>query len=199
MFPNDNLRRETLARRDNLLPETRHRLSQQITSRLLSLPEVASATTFFIYVNFRSEVETLPLIHHLLREDKVVTVPWTDQKKHVLQVIQITDPDRDLKPGYCGIPEPAPPLLASQSFDAAHLDVAIIPGSVFDRNGGRLGYGGGYYDRFLVDAAPQALRIALAFNLQLTDHLTLQPHDQPMDILITESDILRFQRESIHA
>jgi len=199
MSTNNSLRHTTLVRRDQLQPKQRHRLSRHIASRFLNLPELESASAFFIYVNFRSEVETLPLIHHLLQENKVVTVPWTDRKNHALRVIRITDPDQDLRPGYCGIPEPGPSLLAGPSFDPARLDVVILPGSVFDRHGGRLGYGGGYYDRFLVHAAPQALRIALAYDLQVVDRLNLQPHDQPMDILITESDILRFARETIHA
>lgn len=70
--------------------------------------------------------------------------------------------------------------------EPASIDVVIIPGSVFDRQGGRLGYGGGYYDRFLAQAAPQALRVALAYELQLVDAIKLQPHDQLMDWLVTE-------------
>jgi len=198
MASNDNLRRHILSQRDQLGTEKRQALSRQICSAFLDLPELGQVTSIFIYVNFRSEVETMPLIRRLLQGDTIVTVPWTDQAHHALEVIRISDPDTDLAPGYCNIPEPVPAQRTTMRFDPRQLDMVIVPGSVFDRHGGRMGYGGGYYDRFLACDAPQAMRVALAFDLQLVDHLCLKPHDQPMDILITESGIQRFAQETSH-
>ena len=196
---NHNLRRQILTRRDQLSSRQRRQMSVQIMDLLLSVPEIRQAASFFVYVNFRSEVETLPLIRHLLRGEKVITVPRTDCANKALQVIRIADPDRELSAGYCGIPEPDPSLPTTQRFDPGLLDVVITPGSVFDRRGGRMGYGGGYYDRFLAADAPQAVRIALAYDLQLVERLHLQPHDQFMDMIITQSGIQRFPRETPHA
>jgi len=196
---NHNLRRQILARRDQLPSRQRSALSARIMDLLLSVPEVREAASFFVYVNFRSEVETLPFITHLLRREKMITVPRTDCTNKTLQVIRLTDPDKELSAGYCGIPEPDPSLTTQHRFDPGLLDVVITPGSVFDRHGGRIGYGGGYYDRFLASDAPRGVRIALAYDLQMVDRLHLQPHDQSMDMIVTESGVQRFPRETLHA
>ncbi|MDH3921502.1 MAG: 5-formyltetrahydrofolate cyclo-ligase, partial [Desulfobulbaceae bacterium] len=104
----------------------------------------------------------------------------------------IKDPEQDLVPGYYNIPEPDPKK--SLRLEPGEIDAAVIPGSVFDIHGGRLGYGGGYYDRFLLNDAPQAKRIGLAFELQVVDNVPLEPHDQPLDILITEERIVNITR-----
>ena len=112
----------------------------------------------------------------------------------------IQNPEKDLVPGYYGIPEPDPQK--SLRVDPREIDAAVIPGSVFDIHGGRLGYGGGYYDRFLVNDAPQAKRIGLAFEMQVVENVPVQPHDQPLDILITEKrtvNIIHKTEESSNA
>mgnify|MGYP003590435843 FL=1 len=111
-----------------------------------------------------------------------------------MAAVRITNPNQDLIPGYKGIPEPDPQLAHARSLPANSLEVVIIPGAVFDRRGYRLGYGGGYYDRFLALEAPQALRIGLAFDLQLVEHLPNEIHDIPMDILVTERQSLSWPR-----
>ena len=70
------------------------------------------------------------------------------------------------------------------------VEVIVLPGSVFDEQGGRLGYGGGYYDRFIALQAPQAKRIGLAFEMQIEKQLPLQPHDQKLHLIITEKRII---------
>ena len=74
--------------------------------------------------------------------------------------------------------------------------MVVVPGSVFDRRCGRYGYGGGYFDRFLSIEAPQALRIGLAFSLQVLPEIPLKTHDQRMDIIVTENEILRCNRQA---
>jgi len=103
---------------------------------------------------------------------------------------QITDPDKDLLPGYCQIPEPDSGRLPQ--INPPDIEVIILPGSVFDLSGGRLGYGGGYYDRFISQQAPTAIRVGLAFELQVTTNLPLLAHDQKIHILVTENRILHF-------
>ena len=183
-----NVRKTILARRDELSLAEQTEKSKKIIASLLELPEIQKASTVFVYVNFRSEVQTLPFLRWCIQQGKIITVPVTlvDEKK--LQAIRITDPDTDLGPGYCAIPEPVSNLRRTMEIDPASIDVVVVPGSVFDRRGGRLGYGGGYYDRFLSRDAPGATRIALAYDLQLIETVDLQPHDQLMDRLITEKN-----------
>ncbi len=180
------LRRTILARRDKLSLAEQTKKSEQIISSLLKLPEIQKASTVFVYVNFRSEVQTLSFLRLCIRQGKIITVPVTLVAEKKLQAIRITDPEADLRPGYCGIPEPVPEMRKTMEVDPASIDVVVVPGSVFDGRGGRLGYGGGYYDRFLSLDAPGATRVALAYDLQLIETVDLQPHDQLMDRLITE-------------
>lgn len=184
------LRREILQRRDALPPAQRHGKSVAIAGRIAELPLVREAKTIFTYVNFRSEVETLPLIEAWLAAGKRVCVPLTLTAESRLVPYPITDPGRDLQPGYCQIPEPD--SLSLSPVDPQELQIIILPGSVFDLQGGRLGYGGGYYDRFIAQQAPKAIRIGLAFELQLTDRLPLEAHDQPLHHLVTEERVLHF-------
>ncbi len=194
----NNLRRRALSLRNSLSPEARTEKSRAITTRLLQLGKIRSANHLFIYVAFRSEVETMPLIQACLASDQCVSVPLTLVAEADLRAIRITDPERQLEKGFCGIPEPAAWWADRAAVEPRQIDVVIVPGSVFDRRGGRLGYGGGYYDRFLSRRAPQAVRIALAYELQVIDRIPMQPHDQYMDLLVTENRVYDC-REGDHA
>jgi 5-formyltetrahydrofolate cyclo-ligase len=178
------MRKQVLAKRDLLGIRDRHEKSAAITERNLSMPGMDSWETLFVYVNFRSEVETLQLIQRCLEKDKRVVVPLVDSVQSTMIALQVTDLEEDLQPGYFEIPEPDP--AKTSRVDGKEIDVVVLPGSVFDIEGGRLGYGGGYYDRFLVNDAPQACRIGLAFELQIVPAVPLEPHDQRLDYLVTE-------------
>ncbi|MDH5525252.1 MAG: 5-formyltetrahydrofolate cyclo-ligase [Desulfobulbaceae bacterium] len=180
-----DLRKKILAQRDRLPPAERSQKSKAIAERLWAIPAFAGSATLLIYVNFRSEVETLGLIKTCLQKGMRVCVPLTVMAEHQLLAYEINDPERDLVPGYCNIPEPDPQRL--RLVEPAAIDTVILPGSVFDEQGGRLGYGGGYYDRFLQYHAPQALRIGVAYDLQLIEAVPVEPHDQQLHYLITES------------
>ena len=130
----------------------------------------------------------MELIRQCLARGKRVAVPLVNALENAMVPLLIKDPEKDLAPGYYGIPEPDP--RKSLRVDAREIDAAVIPGSVFDVRGGRLGYGGGYYDRFLVYDAPRAKRVGLAFEMQLVERVPVQPHDQPLDILVTEERIV---------
>ncbi len=184
------LRQEILHRRDALAEVQRHEKSNSIAKQVRELPLVQKAQTIFTYVNFRSEVETLGLIARWLAAGKRVCVPLTLTADSRLAAYQITDPSQDLIPGYCQIPEPDASRLPR--VNPAEIEVIILPGSAFDLNGGRLGYGGGYYDRFISQEAPTAIRIGLAFELQVTATLPLLAHDQRLHSLVTEERILHF-------
>jgi len=183
------LRREVLAGRDRLTSADRIEKSRMIEENLWLLEEIAGAEILFIYVNYRSEVETLTLIRHCLAKGKQVAVPLTDLRKSRLHLYAVNDPDQDLQPGYRGIPEPVKGRLVA--IDPLSIDTVILPGSVFDEQGGRLGYGGGYYDRFLAFDAPRARRVGIAFERQIVPRLPLLPHDKRLHILVTEKRIIR--------
>lgn len=182
------LRKKILAARDRMQAGERRDKSRLAVQNFLQLPEFAGWSTLFVYVNFRSELETVELIRQCLARGKRVAVPLVNAAENVMEALLIEDPEKDLAPGYFGIPEPDPHR--SPRVAGSEIDVAVIPGSVFDVSGGRLGYGGGYYDRFLVNDAPRARRVALAFEMQLVERVPLEPHDQPLDILVTEKRVV---------
>jgi len=119
-----------------------------------------------------------------------VCAPLTVVKGRQLIAYELSGADNELVAGYCGIPEPNPALCAR--VQPAEIDTVIVPGSVFDEQGGRMGYGGGYYDRFLANQAPGATRVGIAFELQIRPYLPLQPHDQRLHCLVTEGRVLDF-------
>jgi len=120
-----------------------------------------------------------------------VFLPRTLVEEKRLEVFRIRSLE-DLEAGAYGILEPMESRAERSS--PSVLDLVIVPGSVFDRRGGRYGYGGGYYDRFLANECPRATRVALAFSFQVRDNISLEPHDQLMDYIITENEIIRCSR-----
>lgn len=190
MIDGKKLRRDTLGNRDSLSKKEQIDKSEEIQKRLFELDEVKKAQTIFIYVNFRSEVRTIAIIESLMEAAKKVTVPITliDEKR--LEAVQLFDLSKDLIPGYCGIPEPDKSRYKRNVIAPENIDIVILPGSVFDERGGRFGYGGGFYDRFL-EGIPQAIRIGLAFELQTVVEAPIKEHDEILDYIITEKRIIK--------
>lgn len=187
------LRTAILSARDRLDRDDINKKSEAIRSSLLALDDLQTSATICIYVSFRSEVLTLPIIYSLLELGKQVTVPLTRVRERRLDIVTINDPERDLIPGYCGIAEPRKELLPQRLVDPQSLEQIILPGSVFDEHGGRFGYGGGYYDRLLAQV-PRAGRTALAFELQIVEKLPLADHDQLLDRIVTEKRVIAGSR-----
>ena len=187
------LRKNILAARDHLAPQEIAEKSKAICRALLNLKQISDCRSIFVYVSFRSEVATLELIDILLGLGKTVTVPITRVREKKLDAIRITNPAADLVPGYCAIPEPKEEICRTSRLSPEEIDTVLLPGSVFDKRGGRFGYGGGYYDRFLADI-PAANRIGLAFELQIVEMAPLSAHDQILDLVVTEKRIITGKR-----
>ena len=166
------------------------RLSRLIFERLVLLPRYSSARTVLSYVSFRSEVSTHAFIARIWADGKRVVVPYCRAGRLELFCLHGFG---DLAPGTLGILEPTPELRGQdhRRANVQELDLLVIPGLAFDRQGGRLGYGKGYFDRLLSGARPDALLAAVAFESQLFDSVPIQPHDVRVDAVITESNIYR--------
>jgi len=189
MSDGKNIRKEKLALRDALTDDEQKHKSDSIINKILDFNEIKSAKNIFIYVHFRSEVRTVELIDKLMKMNKRISVPITRLQEKRMDAVHITDVSKDLVPGYCDIPEPHPDILHKNITEPQNIDVVIIPGSVFDERGGRMGYGGGYYDRFL-ERIPYATRIGLAYEVQIVNEIPLQPHDELLDYTVTEERII---------
>ena len=187
------LRARFLARRNALSPEQRTTMSERIAELVTGLAIFREKVHFFMYCSYQSEVQTIGLLQRCLQTGKIVSVPLTVPDNSGMLAVTITDPGTDLVSGYKGILEPIHYRAKHHVAPPNGIDVAFVPGTVFDRSGYRLGYGRGYYDRFLA-ASPRAVRIGLAYSLQLTDYVPAQSHDIPMDILITEQEVLMLHK-----
>lgn len=194
MLDSKQLRKEILKSRDQLSPAEISEKSRKIEQQLLLMDQIKDKNNIFAYVSFRSEVETLNLIDELLQLKKNVTVPYTRVKERELDAIKIANRDSDLEPGYCDIPEPHKQQRLSNTVAPETIEVVLLPGSVFDLRGGRFGYGGGFYDRF-VSNVPDAIRIGLAFDLQIVPEAPLQAHDEILDFVVTETRIITGNRK----
>ena len=181
------LRNKILRRRDKLPPEERQVKSRIIETSLFNLPDIISAQNIFFYVSFRSEVQTHEIIRAVLASGKTVTVPVTDMKQRRLVLSRIESFEDDLAPGTMGILEPGPEKL--RPVPAQQVDVVITPGAVFCEKGWRIGYGGGFYDRFLSEF--KKMSYALAFELQVVQDVPYDlRYDVGVDYIITENRVI---------
>jgi 5-formyltetrahydrofolate cyclo-ligase len=175
------LRAEVLARREALTD--RPARDARIQAQLLALPEWRGAKVVSLFVGVKSEVATLPLIAAALGAGKVVAVPVVEAG--ALSLYRIDDL-ASLAPAPFGLLEPRPELRdATHRQDPATVDLFIVPGVAFDRNGGRLGYGKGYYDGLLPKARAGVLKIGVGFDVQLVESVPMGPHDVRLSRLIT--------------
>ena len=188
------LKLEVLKRRDRLSDQQQRQHSQDIRERVLQMDLVQQAKTVFIYIDFRSEVQTRSLIQTLMEMGKKVVVPVTLVKEKDLLPVAICDLENDLAPGYASIPEPVEAIRQSNYVAPETIDLILLPGSVFDERGGRMGYGGGFYDRFVSNKAHQAHRIGLCYEVQVVEKAPLQQHDELLDGIVTEKRILQTSR-----
>ncbi len=186
------LRKRVLAERDSLTKEDWKTKSRAIFEKLIVLPEVSSAGNIFIFINFRSEVNTKPIIEYLLSVGKKVILPYTDIENKRLRLFYLND-FSELKVGSYNIPEPDP--ASAIEADIKDVDLVVVPGSVFDIHGGRMGYGGGFYDRLLPKIREGVKVVAIAFDLQIVDKVPMGYYDRTVDIIVTESRIIKPERK----
>jgi 5-formyltetrahydrofolate cyclo-ligase len=183
-----DLRRAVVGKRNALGPAEIACRSACAAAHLFSLPEMEAAHTIMFFVTFGSEVDTMPMLRRALSEGKRVLAPRADPARRELTPCQIQDLERDLAPGAHDIREPAP---CCPAVCLDEIDVVIVPASVWSEDGYRAGYGAGYYDRFLA-RLPAAVRIGLGLEVQVAPEVPHEPHDLPVDILVTETGIRRF-------
>lgn len=181
-----DLRKSMLQKREHLSLLEVQGKSHQINQQIIILSTYHSAKTILTYLPIKNEPETLPTIKNAWIQKKQVLIPVTQTNNKTL-ILSKLENLKELTKGYYGIPAPKPEYLRPVSSDA--VDICFIPGLAFDRQGYRLGYGGGYFDRFLPQLRPDCLKVALAYDFQVLDYIPKTKLDIPIDIIITESAI----------
>ncbi|MGI6345271.1 MAG: 5-formyltetrahydrofolate cyclo-ligase [Bacillota bacterium] len=183
------LRREMLRRRQALSAQERAAAARAALAAMQRL--LRGTETAMIYMPFRGELDPLPLARWLLAQGGSIALPITDQASRRITPAQVSSLD-DLVPGTYGILEPAPGRFTELAPQA--LEVVIVPGTCFDEQGWRIGYGGGYYDRFLPLLQPSCLRIGYAYDWQVVERISPAPWDQRLDYIVTDRRCLRTAR-----
>jgi 5-formyltetrahydrofolate cyclo-ligase len=159
------LRKEILTRLKAQDAKLKAEKDKKIKDKFLALAEFKEAKTIAFYVSFASEVDTKALIDEALKLGKRVVVPVV--KGDGMDMCDAKD--RDKRP-----------------FPKEKIDLVVTPGVAFAKSGQRLGRGKGYYDRFLKSLAGRARKIGLAYSLQIVEDLPADPHDIPVDLVITD-------------
>src|SRR5262245_23183329 len=169
--------------------EHKEELSRAICEEFVSLPGYDAARTVMFYVDVRTEVRTRDYLATALTHGKRIVVPWCNNEGK-LELFWLKSMD-DLAIGMYKILEPKPELrnVPDRQVPVAELDLIMVPGVAFTREGARMGHGKGYYDKLLEHARPDAPLVALAFECQLFPEIPTQAHDVFMDRIITEATI----------
>ena len=180
----ERLRAEVLRKRDSIASSVRAELSRRIVDHAINRIEVDRADAVLIYLNMRSEVETGRLLNYLLAQNKIALAPVMRMKQRTLTPYRIVDAKRDLVLHPYGMYQPnkrvCPPFPLNQ------IDLIFVPGVAFDLKGYRIGYGAGFYDRFLPQC-PQAVWIGLAYEAQIVADTFPQTWDVPLHQILTEA------------
>jgi 5-formyltetrahydrofolate cyclo-ligase len=169
-----------------------------LLQRVKGLHPFRDTTFLSSYVGVGVEVPTMPLIELALGRQVPVAVPWVRERDLALTAIRSLG---ELEPAPFGLLEPPGALKqsAERAVDPGAPDLYLIPGLAFDRQGGRLGYGRGYYDRLLRRAGPGPLRVALAFEVQLIDQVPMSDQDEPVDLIVTDQAVYRVSERTASA
>ncbi len=182
------LRDTVLNKRNALEKEEVSNKSTVIINKVFSLSQYNNADLIFCYIDFRNEVETKEFINTCLKAGKRVAVPLITSLDGIkaMHACEITSAADDLKTGYYGILEP----VKDRPVPVDSIDLAIIPGVAFDKSLNRLGFGKGFYDRFLPKLKKRCLKVGIAFEIQIADAVPTSEYDVKLDVLITEERVI---------
>ncbi len=171
----DKCRKEVLMLRKKAFS---YSLSAKICQKAMELSAFKNANTIMIYLSSKSEVDTSFLIAKALRQGKRLCAPRVLNDKD-MEAVALNG--NGFKRGAYGIWEP-------DGISVSDIDLIFVPGVVFDKNKNRIGYGKGYYDRFLQNK--NAATIGLAFSCQIVSEIPTEPHDKKLDMIVTEEGII---------
>lgn len=177
------LRNNILFIRNSLDKETKEAMDYEIYNKLVTSELYLKAKNIFIYLSFGSEIETKDIINKALDDKKEVYIPKTYKDDKSMKAIRLTS-FNDLKKNSMGILEP---IDDGNYIEKEQIDLIIVPGAVFDLNGNRIGYGGGYYDRYLDSIKEINNKVVLAYDLQIVDFIKSETHDISFDYIITNT------------
>jgi 5-formyltetrahydrofolate cyclo-ligase len=175
-----SLRKQVLRRLAGIPAETRQSASLSACRLLASRPVWRDSSTLLFFAPLPSEIDVRPLMREALEAGKLVALPQFDPAADEYRACQVSDLDRELRPGRFGIQEP---VHNCQRLSLNRLDFILVPGVAFDLHGRRLGRGKGYYDRLL--PATNGTTCGVAFDEQIVEELPVESHDSDVNCILT--------------
>jgi 5-formyltetrahydrofolate cyclo-ligase len=184
------LRKEIIEKRNSFDLFKREQMDKEIYIKFYETQYYKNAEKIFIYISYASEINTKEIIRKALKDNKKIYVPRTELKTRHMDAVEITSLDNLIESTY-GILEPSK---EAPHIDPNELDLIVVPGVAFDKNGGRMGYGAGFYDRYFKkikkENIKKIVKLALAYELQMLDEVPMNEQDVPVDYIITENQII---------
>ena len=177
------IRKQVLGIRNKLSDDEVYRLSEDIFLNLKENSFFNNSTHVMVYLDFKHEVQTDFIINYCLEHGKKVHIPICIPETHELCISRISSL-KELKSGHFGIREPMTEYIRLS--DSSLVDLVLVPGVAFDSRGNRIGFGAGYYDRFMKRLQPGAVKAALAYSFQVVDMVPSDEYDIPVDYIVTE-------------
>ncbi|MDW8095840.1 MAG: 5-formyltetrahydrofolate cyclo-ligase [Aquificaceae bacterium] len=176
----ESLRAQAIKKREELSQRERQELSKQILNRLISLPQLSGARSVLLFYPHRGEPDIRPLISKLILEGYQTLFPKVVDKG--LKLVRV-EREEDLKPGAFGILEPS----QGEEVEPEKVELALVPGLLFDKEGYRLGYGKAYYDRLLGRLG--GLKVGVCYEFQVVEEVPRDSWDEPVDLVVTDANI----------
>lgn len=179
-----------LSKREQIPPALRATHSVAISARLTAMPEYRRARVVLAYMNFGNEFASELWVRQVLADGKKLILPKADPVTKLLDLYEVADCERQLAPGAWGIREPIVEL-CTRVLSPDAIEFILLPGVAFTREGSRLGYGGGFYDRLLAGMQHRPSLVAGAFSTQVVQQLPQEATDRKVEWLVTERETLR--------
>jgi len=187
------LRQQMIARRDALAPGARADFARAAVETLVGLPEYRMARSVLATMSIGSEWNTRAFLERAHADGKAIMLPRiTDVKPKRLQLHQVADLDRDLRPGVWDIPEPDPARCPEGGI--AEVEFALVPALAIDSQGYRLGYGAGYFDQLLSGRGPKTFCVTALPAAFVMDRLPHEPHDVAIHLIVSEAGAIPVTR-----
>ncbi len=168
--------------------EQRSEKSRKACRNLVSIPQFQSASTVMMFLSLPHEVDTSEAILNAWQLGKAVAVPKVSWQRRHMIAVQINSLETGISTEASGLKNP----IAGVPVAFEEIDLVVTPALGFDRKGNRLGRGGSYYDRFFANTELKASRCGFGFAEQLVETIPVAEHDEPVDILVTEKEIIYF-------
>lgn len=184
----NSLRKNMLIKRKNMSQQDVSAFSTKIMDKIMELPQFINCKSIMLYISFNNEVDTDKLATWCLNNGKTVIAPYCIKSSSKIIPFIINNLETDLTKSTFGIMEPKHDILMKANIE--NIDLIIVPGVVFDEACNRIGFGAGYYDRFLPMKAKDTPTIGIAYDYQITDKVPAGVYDVPLNFIITEKRII---------